>query len=102
LIVRLRAELADGSPITGAALRLNINEKKDIWLETSENGYAETRITFNEKGVHVLKASFESGDLRGETEAKIRIVNYREEIVDLFNSFLEGLPRKKRRNILQG
>ena len=81
----------DGMPVRDAPITLKVDER-EIQLKSLPSGEAEVQLTFNEKGVHRLIAYFSgNGDLNEATaEAAVRIVDYREEIVDLFNSFIKS------------
>jgi hypothetical protein len=85
-----------GMPINGAAITLSVDDKENIYLKTSLNGTAETQLTFTEKGLHRLRAHFAGDSELSEAtvEASIKIVDYREEVVDLFNSFIKSALAK--------
>jgi hypothetical protein len=91
LIIRIRIEGEDGTPIKEAALRLSIDERQDTYLEIQSSGEVEIPLIFSDKGNHKLRAYFAGDEQWNEATAEIsiRIVDYREEIVNLFNSFLE-------------
>jgi len=87
----------DDMPICGATITLKVNEKEIIYLKSSPNGDAEVQLTFTEKGLHKLRAHFAGNSELNEAtaEASIKIVDYREEIVDLFNSFIKSASAKR-------
>ena len=91
LTVRIEIK-GDDAPVNGAMLTLSVDDGESIHLKSSPSGDVETCLTFTEKGVHKLRAYFAGNDEWNEAaaEASIRIVDYREEIVDLFNSFLKS------------
>ncbi|MEM2248713.1 MAG: transglutaminase domain-containing protein [Candidatus Bathyarchaeia archaeon] len=90
LVVRLEIREDNGAPIAGASLKLSIDGGDSVHLESSQNGDVETYLTFMKKGNCKLEAYFAGSDQWNEAaaEANIRIVDYREEVIDLFNSFL--------------
>ncbi|MEM2661204.1 MAG: transglutaminase domain-containing protein [Nitrososphaeria archaeon] len=95
LAVCLEIKENDGTPIAEALLKLSINNKENICLSSSQNGDVKTYLTFTEKGNYKLEAYFAGDDKRKEAaaEANIVIVDYKEEIVNLFNSFLESVSK---------
>jgi hypothetical protein len=91
LAVRLEVN-GNGAHVNDVVLMLSVDEGGSIYLKSSPNGDVETYLTFTEKGVHKLKAYFAGNDEWNEAvaETSIRIVDYREEIIDLFNSYLKS------------
>ena len=57
---------------------------------TNQTGRAKILYTFNEKGEHIISCLFDGdpGDLPSKVTRTIRIVDYREEIVSIFNSLI--------------
>lgn len=70
-----------------------IDERNVASLRLSEQGGAELSYVFTEKGEHSVRAILPrtSGHRPWIAEVKIRIVDYREEIITLYNEFLESL-----------
>jgi hypothetical protein len=93
LDVRVKLTTPDGAPITGAQIRLVIQEKSDLLLSDVE-GEAQTRVTFAEKGTYKVESEYAAGRLHASR--RLRVVEYRDEIIDLFNSkFKEAEQRFK-------
>jgi transglutaminase-like putative cysteine protease len=93
--LKVRVEIRkEGAPISDATVKLRVDNGEEICLKTSPSGDAEAQLIFTEKGIHRLKAYFAVGDELNEAEANIKIVDYREEIVQLFNSFIKSTLKK--------
>jgi transglutaminase-like putative cysteine protease len=94
LIIELQLNEYDKS-ISSADLYLVINDETETSLKTSGRK-VQTNHVFDVKGAHKLKAKFSGDDEWEDTvvENEIRIVDYREEIVDLFNSFFKSAKTK--------
>jgi len=93
--LQIRLELNAPDKSGSADLLLRIGEEAETRLET-KGGAVETDRVFVVKGIHKLRAKFLGDDQWEETvaEGEIRIVDYREEIVDLFNSFFKSAKAK--------
>jgi hypothetical protein len=94
LIIELDLNGYDKSP-SSTDLSLRINEETETPLKASGSTF-QTDHVFDAKGTYRLRAKF-SGDDQWEeavAEAEIRIVDYREEIVDVFNSFFKSAKTK--------
>ncbi len=76
---------ADGAAMAGKTLEILI-DKKMLRVTTDESGQAFLKCNFTQKGKFKLAARFksESGSKIVKAERNIRIVDYREEIVDHF------------------
>ena len=95
LLIELRLATFDES--ASPNLTLQINDGAEQSLKTSK-GNAKTKHAFSIKGTYSLKAKF-AGDDEWEAamaEKNLRIVDYREEIVDLFNSFFRSAKTRFR------
>jgi hypothetical protein len=83
-------EDAEGKPLTGRVIQLIIGE---IIAESStdSHGNGQLVLTFSEKGLFELQARFneEMDNENVEAIRNLRIVDYREEIVALFNQLKE-------------
>lgn len=96
LAVHLEIKEDNNTPVAEAVLRLIVNGEDYAYLKSSQNGDAETYLTLMEKRDHKFIAHFSGNDQLNEAvaETSIRIVDYREEIVNLFNSFFEAASKK--------
>lgn len=61
-----------------------------------------THLIFTEKGNHKLEARFAGSDQWNEAvaEANIKIVDYREEVVDLSNSFFDFASKNIKESVM--
>jgi len=88
LLVKAQLKSGEGS-VEGLTLQVTFQdgEAKDIDLD--DEGGCEMEYTFEEKGPHKVTVRFLGDEGRGaaKAEAELRIVDYREEILDLFNTF---------------
>ena len=112
---QMKLSLADdkGNAIDGKIIKISIGEKPI--RETVTDGENLFSYKFGEKGEYELGCRFEGDNAYTPSEKKrlIRIVDYREEIISLFNSFLAYLqsqgiqvsknetPRETQRKVLQ-
>jgi transglutaminase-like putative cysteine protease len=83
---------ADGSPLVSKKIDFYIGKSINR-ITTGPNGSGLLQCTFKKKGQYQLTAKYK-GEAEGETASAsrtIRIVDYREEIVDLFRALLEWL-----------
>ena len=71
-----------------------IDEKPAASVELSEQHHAELSYVFTEKGEHKIRASLlgKSDGRSLNAEITLRIVDYGEEMIDLYKEFLEKLP----------
>jgi transglutaminase-like putative cysteine protease len=95
LKVICRLQKADGAPMPSRQLDLLIGKNANR-VSTDAGGLVTVQCTFQKKGQYQLVARY-SGDTNSEpliTRRTVRIVDYREEIVDLFKSMLEWLRSK--------
>jgi len=83
----------DGSPIAGASVGLVTDEHAEDLL-TDGDGEAHSSTKFSEKGTYTVTVDYKPGGMKASQ--KIRVVDYREEVVKLFNSkFKEARERFK-------
>ena len=85
---------SEGIPLAAKALDFLIGKNKSI-ITTDADGIGTLRCTFSKKGQFKLTARYngEPGIEKASVNRLIRIVDYREEIVDLFNALLDWLPK---------
>jgi hypothetical protein len=73
-----------GRPVEGAALRVAIDgEEKEV--RTSASGEWSTECKFD-KGTHRITVEYAEGKTKLKAEREVRVVDYREEVVGMFNS----------------
>ncbi len=96
LEVRISLNDPSNHPVSSATVKMNVDTLGEKKLKTSEDGKCEATYTFNEKGTYKFKASFREDGKDGEitAEAEVRIVDYKEEVVKLFNSFYMSAKEK--------
>jgi hypothetical protein len=83
----------EGSPMVGAPVRLVADEHAED-LMTDGDGEARAATKFSEKGTYTVTVDYKPGGMKASQ--KIRVVDYREEVVKLFNSkFKEARERFK-------
>ena len=100
LIITFR--LADNRGIgMSAPLEVTINGETSVQLLTDENGAAELRHIFPSRGHYEIAVNYQEGPGQRNVSAgrTVRIVDYRQEIVALFNDVVEqfraaGIPIK--------
>jgi len=97
LRISVTAQDNDNNPLQEGKIHLLIDNKV-LSSYRIEKGRVSLTYVFKEKGEHTLKAILEETDLyeAASAERKIRVVDYREEIVSLYHSFLEYI---KGRNV---
>ena len=98
LKVKITLKDPSNNPITSATVKLNVDKFGEKNLKTSKDGEVEAAYIFNEKGTYKFKASFNKGNEEDEVtaEAEVRIVDYKEEVVRLFNSFYTSAKERFR------
>lgn len=83
----MRVTLSDsnGVPIS-ASVKISVNDGEDIDLALDQHGSGSSKLVFK-KGRYIIKAVFPGDAINERVESKVllRIVDYRQEIVDLFN-----------------
>ncbi|UCG45820.1 MAG: transglutaminase domain-containing protein [Candidatus Bathyarchaeota archaeon] len=74
-------------------VKIWIDEEKATLIKLSRQGHSELSHIFTEKGEHRVRAILERGleKVPWKAELELRVVEYQEEIVRLYNKFLEGL-----------
>jgi len=84
-------------PVSPEDFSLRIDDEREVSFNGSESTFLSSCV-FDVKGVHRLKAKFVGSDDLEEvvSEAEVKIVDYREEIVDLFNSFFKSAKTRFR------
>jgi transglutaminase-like putative cysteine protease len=83
----------EGSPIAGAPVGLVTDGHAEDLL-TDGGGEARASTQFSERGTHTVTVDYKPGGLKASK--KVRVVDYREEVVKLFNSkFKEARERFK-------
>jgi transglutaminase-like putative cysteine protease len=104
----------DGTPLVGQSVLMTIGQETFDDL-TDKDGNVKLRYTFKRKGEYNLKAYYNdtSGSKNVKVECRLRIVDYREEIVDIFKALSiwlrnvgikfapEATPREIQRATLQ-
>jgi len=83
----------EGAPVAGAKVIIECEDGEHD-LETGDIGEAEATVSFSRKGVARLRIAY-SGT-KGEAEAALtmKVVDYREEIIELFNRDLKEITRE--------
>lgn len=76
----------EGKPVGGAALRVKIDGEEREVRTPASGGWSEEHKF--EKGTHKVAVEYAEGKAKLRAEREVRIVNYREEIVGIFNSLL--------------
>jgi hypothetical protein len=96
LTVRLRLEDSLAKPIPSAGVTLKVDSGSGRRLKTSNEGLTEVAHVFEGKGMHSLEGVYAHGAKKEIDRgfAEIRIVDYREEVVALFNSFFNAMSNK--------
>ena len=83
----------EGSPMAGAPIGLVAHEHAEELL-TNGDGEARVSTKFSEKGIYTVTVNYKPGGMKASQ--KVRVVDYREEVVRLFNSkFKEARERFK-------
>ncbi|MCW4049054.1 MAG: transglutaminase-like domain-containing protein [Candidatus Bathyarchaeota archaeon] len=85
LHIELMLSTSKDSPISGP-VNLDVNGKK-IEIKTDQNGLASTSMLFDEKGWITVTAVYSEDGLK--TSLQLKLVEYREEITELFNEKFE-------------
>ncbi len=90
LTIELELEGYD-KPVFPEDFSLRIDDVREVSFKGSESTFLSSCV-FDVKGVHRLRAKFVGSDDGEEvvSEVDVKIVDYREEIVDLFNSFFKS------------
>jgi transglutaminase-like putative cysteine protease len=85
---------SDGVPLAAKTLNIEIGGIQ-FDIITDSSGRAAAMHTFSQKGQFELTAKYSptTESVSAEARAAIRIVDYREEIIDLYNSLIEWLCR---------
>jgi hypothetical protein len=94
LTVKLRLDGQNGAQTVN--VRLTVNGQNMIMSKTLNKGCAEVTRIFENKGAYALQAALSGDGLTEDVEAEVqvRIVDYKEEVVDLFNSFFKTSRQK--------
>lgn len=82
-------------PVSPEDFSLRIDDEREVSFKAPGSTFL-SNFVFDVKGIHKLKAKFlGNSDLEEvNSEAEVKIVDYREEIVDLFNSFFKSAKTK--------
>jgi hypothetical protein len=83
----------EGNPVPSRDCEIDWGDGESIQEKSDETGRIRLSHTFNNTGEYVINATYED-DVSGEPVSswrKIRIVDYREEMVGLFNEMLKKL-----------
>ncbi|MBI4328504.1 MAG: carboxypeptidase regulatory-like domain-containing protein [Chloroflexi bacterium] len=90
LIIRCVLRTERGEPVNDATVRLEADAQKSKSLTTRADGECTTEVVFESKGSIRISCAFDGTPLSlpSTAERRVRIVDYREEIVRLFNGFL--------------
>lgn len=88
ILCRLTSE--DLAGVADAPLQLEAEGQEATVIRTGEEGRCVAEAVFARKGESAIRCAFQgaSGLLPSEASALVRIVDYREEVVELFNGFL--------------
>jgi transglutaminase-like putative cysteine protease len=89
LVVRVSV-FDSSSLLPSATVRVNVEGVGEDQLMMRNDGFFEATYIFNKKGAFKIQASFDK-EVRSE---EVRIVDYREEVVRLFNSFYDSAKEK--------
>ncbi len=91
IVTTVTAVDVDGQPVPGAALVVEVTGGAETALETDDGGASVLRWVANEGGDYEVSAVYEGDDdrLPQSGERSLRVVDFREEIVRLYNTFLE-------------
>jgi transglutaminase-like putative cysteine protease len=94
LTIEIELEGID-EPVSPEDFSLRIDDEREISLKASGGTFL-SNCVFDVKGIHRLKAKFFGNSDFEEviSEVEVKIVDYREEIVDLFNSFFKSAKTK--------
>ncbi|RLI23979.1 hypothetical protein DRO58_08010, partial [Candidatus Bathyarchaeota archaeon] len=78
------------------SVKLTLDGTHEVELTTDEYGKASVTRVFKEKGLHKIRAEYSGDKLQdvAPNERDIRIVDYREEVINLFNSIFDLLRSK--------
>jgi transglutaminase-like putative cysteine protease len=93
LAIEVELESRD-KPVSAESFSVRVDDERELSFNGSGNTFRSSCV-FDSKGVHTLKA-FSGKNGLGELalEVAVKIVDYREEIVDLFNSFFKSAKTK--------
>lgn len=88
LLVKAQLTSGEGS-VEGLMLQATFQDGETKDIDLDDEGWGKMEYTFEEKGPHKVTVRFLGDEGRGaaKAEAELRIVDYREEILDLFNTF---------------
>lgn len=91
LVIRCVLSEGEGAGLSGERVELSISGGPTIGLVTGEDGAVEHSYTFSEKGAYLISCSTPGGEGSRPLKAHrlLRVVDYREEVVGLYNSLLE-------------
>ncbi|MFH2111793.1 MAG: transglutaminase domain-containing protein [Candidatus Bathyarchaeota archaeon] len=93
LEIHVRLTVPDGAPIPGGSIELALPGTVEH-LSTDDRGEATTKALIKEKGSYQVSAKYLEGGMK--TSQSLRVVDYREEVVALFNhKFREARERFK-------
>jgi len=97
LLLKFYISDRDGKPIKDANILLKVDKEESNFV-ADKNGVAEVWKTFPQKGLIHIKVSYLWNEDLGKIEklVDIKIVDYREEIVDLFNEKFEKICVQKK------
>lgn len=91
IVTTVTAVDVDGQPVPGAAIVVEVTGGAETALETDDGGASVLRWVASEGGDYEVSAVYEGDDERlpQSGERSLRVVDFREEIVRLYNTFLE-------------
>jgi transglutaminase-like putative cysteine protease len=96
LHVVLRLNGDNGAGMTGS-LQISLDGKEKTIIETGNDGTATVSRSYAVKGTYKLTADYNNDEQKASVKRPVRVVDYREEIVALFNDLVEyfraaGIP----------
>ena len=93
LTVQVKLKDSNGEILPSQPCNVDFGDGETVHDVSDTEGYIHLEHIFNTKGEYVINASYQDNRTRKEVSSwrKIRIVEYREEMVRLFNEMLETL-----------
>jgi len=91
LLIKVRLTDSVGKPISEATVKVAFNGEA-VEATTSADGCADVEKAFDSKGIHKVSARFiDKNSEEAVCEVTLKVVDYREEVVELFNLFIDRL-----------
>ena len=89
--VLVKLTTPEGEPVKDASVKLAVKDKVE-WLQTEAEGETQAHLSLPEKGLYEVTADYAAGKLHASRP--IRVVEYRDEIIDLFNAKFKEAGRR--------